>query len=436
MLSSKRSKLAVRLPSAFTGLALALVLAITLPLAGCGLLPGNTQEGETIPPVSAAPTTDLGLGPGTRALSFGPGDKSAPRVSPSGERVAFVLDGYMAEKSLYVQNFRHRTGSDFGAEHAEWLTDEGLAILGQQGEVGAQDTKATSTPNSLFSVQPDGSSSDDSPNVSKIIERVTATGAVPGGGAIAAVTILPEAPEGPTWSRLLLLGGSEEPAKVYLKGVRGSVTGLSVSPDGREAIMAVRRDTADAEGRFEIQTYQFSEGLVSRVARFPSGVEILGAPQWTQGGIHFVAGEVAEPAADDKNPAIYTLYQVPTGSDAPERVRGVGEDFIAASISVSPDGSRLAVVGRRNSSSPTNLYVLDLSSESLEAATTNENMEVKTNPLDLTWTPDGRSVILIARGTLSGPKVYDVPAQSLSSAFYNLYEVPVTDLPVEGEPEG
>jgi Tol biopolymer transport system component len=117
-------------------------------------------------------------------------------------------------------------------------------------------------------------------------------------------------------------------------------------------------------------------------------------------------------------------------------VRGVGEDFIAASISVSPDGSRLAVVGRRNSSSPTNLYVLDLASESLEAATTNENMEVKTNPLDLTWTPNGRSVILIARGALSGPKIYDVPAQSLSSAFYNLYEVPVTDLPVEGDPEG
>lgn len=414
---------------------------LALALAGCELLPGNTREGETIPPVSAGPTTDLGLGPGTRSLSFGPGDKSAPRVSPSGERVAFVLDGYMAEKSLYAQNFRHRTASGFGAEHAEWLTDEGLAILGQQDEVEASDTKATPTLNSLFSVQPDGSSSNDSSSdgssdVSKVIERVTATGAVPGGGAIAAVTIPQESPEGPTWSRLLLLGDSEEPARVYLRGVRGSVTGLSVSPDGREAILAVRRDSAGNEGRFEIQTYRFSESQVSRVARLPSGVEILGAPQWTQGGIHFVAGEVADPAADDRNPAIYTLYRVPTDSDAPEPVPGVGEDFIAASINVSPDGGRLAVVGRRNSSSPTNLYVLDLASETLEAATVNENMEVKTNPLDLTWSPDGRSVILIARGALSGPKIYDVPAQSLSSAFYNLYEVPVTDLPVEGESEG
>jgi hypothetical protein len=44
-------------------------------------------------------------------------------------------------------------------------------------------------------------------------------------------------------------------------------------------------------------------------------------------------------------------------------------------------------------------------------------------------------VILVARGALSGPEVYDGPAQTLSSAFYNLYEVPVTDLPVEGESE-
>jgi hypothetical protein len=114
-------------------------------------------------------------------------------------------------------------------------------------------------------------------------------------------------------------------------------------------------------------------------------------------------------------------------------VRGIGENFVAASIRASPDGQRLAVVGRRNPGSPTNLYVLDLASDTLEAATANENMEVKTNPLDLTWSPDGRHVILVARGALSGPEVYDAPAQTLSSAFYNLYEVPVTDLPVEVE---
>ncbi len=434
MLSRERIRLAATLPAAFTSLA----LALTPMLAGCGLLPGDAREGETIPPASAGTATDLGLGPGVRPLSFGPGDKGSPRVSPSGEKVAFVLDGYVAEKPLYARTSRPRTANNFGAGHAEWLTDEGMAILGPRDETGDRGAGTAPTPSPLFNVRPDGSLSDGSSDVARSVERVTAAGAVPDGGALAAVAVPPESAEEPTSSRLVLLRGSEETARVYLRSIKGSVTGLSISPDGRRAVMAVRRDTGGGEGRFEVQTYQFSEGRASRVARLPVGVEILGAPQWTPRGIHFVAGEAADPAAGDRNPAVYGLYRVPTGSYSytPEPVPGVGEDFVAASIKVSPDGDRLAVVGRRNPGSPTNLYVLDLASETLEAATANENMEVKTNPLDLAWSPDGRSVILVARGALSGPKVYDAPAQSLSSAFYNLYEVPVTDLPVEGESEG
>jgi hypothetical protein len=75
---------------------------------------------------------------------------------------------------------------------------------------------------------------------------------------------------------------------------------------------------------------------------------------------------------------------------------------------------------------------LDLASDTLEAATANENMEIKTNPRDLAWSPEGRSVILVARSALSGPEVYDAPAKTLSSAFYNLYEVPVGDPPAGG----
>jgi len=54
-------------------------------------------------------------------------------------------------------------------------------------------------------------------------------------------------------------------------------------------------------------------------------------------------------------------------------------------------------------------------------------MEIKTNPRDLAWHPEGHSVVLVARGAFSGPEVYDAPAKNLSSAFYNLYEVPVED---------
>jgi Tol biopolymer transport system component len=410
-----------------------LALALTPVFTGCGLI-GDTREGETIPPASARPATDLGLGPGVRPLSFGPGVKGSPRVSPSGEKVAFVLDGYVAEKSLYAQTYLPRTASDFGAGHAEWLTDEGMAILTRQDEAGAGDARTPLAPSALFDVRPDSSSSDGSSDVARSIEKVTAVGAVPGGGAVAAVAVAPESPGELTSSRLVLLQGSEKPASVYLRSIKGFVTGLSISPDGRRAVVAVQRN-AGGEGRFEVQTYEFSEDRASRVARLPKGTEILGAPQWTRGGVHFVAGEATDSATDDRNPADYDLYRVPAGSGTPEQVRGIGEDFVAASINVSPDGQRLAVVGRRNLGSPTNLYVLDLASGTLEAATANENMEVKTNPLDLAWSPDGNHVILVARGALSGPEVYDAPAQTLSSAFYNLYEVPVTDLPVEGESE-
>ena len=417
------------LPAAvFASLALALVPGF----AGCGLI-GDTREGETIPPASSETATDLGLGPGVRPLSFGPGDKGSPRVSPSREKIAFVLDGYVAEKPLYAQVSLPRTASDFGAGHAEWLTDEGIAILTRQDEAGDGGARTPPAPSSLFDVRPDSSSLDDSSDVARSIENVTAVGGVPDGGAVAAVAVAPESIGEPTSSRLVLLRGSKKPASVYLRSIKGSVTGLSISPDGRRAVMAVRRDAGSNEGRFEVQTYEFSEGRASRVARLPEGTEILGAPQWTRRGVHFLAGEASYSAADDRNPADYDLYRVPAGSSTLEQVRGIGEGFVAASIRVSPDGQRLAVVGRRNPGSPTNLYVLDLASDTLEAATANENMEVKTNPFDLTWSPDGDYVILVARGALSGPEVYDAAAQTLSSAFYNLYEVPVTDLPMEVE---
>jgi hypothetical protein len=148
-----------------------------------------------------------------------------------------------------------------------------------------------------------------------------------------------------------------------------------------------------------------------------------------------VAGEADDPETRDASVPHY-LYRVRRGSETPEPVRGVGEDFVVASAIASPDGDRLAVVGRRNPGAPTNLYILDLTSDTLEAATTNQNMEIKTNPRDLAWSPDGRFVILVARGALSGPKVYDAPASTLSSAFYNLYEVPVTNLPAGEDTRG
>ncbi len=441
-----RSNLSRKAPASgrgFATLAAAFAVLILLAPSGCGLLSSNA-EGVAIPPSPTKPTGDLGLGPGVRPLSFGPGDKGSPRISPSGDRVAFVLDGYVIEKPLYAQDARLRTAKGFGAEGAEWLPDESLAILGPADETEEGGAKTASTPRSLFVTRPDDSWSNDSPHVRKFAERVGAAGAVPGAGAVVAALITPPEAGSPgeaSSSRLVLLWGSARPVNIYLGRVEGYVTGLSVSPDGTQAVLAVQRATDDTESReasrFEVQVYRFSEGQARHVASVPEGMEVLGAPQWTPQGIHFVAGEVKDPAETPRagNPSPYALYRVPEGSDAPEPVRGVGENFVAASTNVSPDGERLAMVGRRNTGSPTNLYILDLGSDTLEAATTNENMEIKTNPRDLAWAPDGRSVVLVARGALSGPEVYDAPAETLSSAFYNLYQVPVGDSS-GGGPEG
>ena len=350
-------------------------------------------------------------------MSFGPGGKGSPRMSPSGERISFVLDGRVAEKALYSQDPSLSTGEDLRAEHAEWLPDGTLATLG----VKEEDQRAESAVSrSLFAVSGEDTSTDDR----ELVERVGAAGALPDGGLVVAAEVPPArgAVEEQTESRLMLLEGSETPMKFYLRGIEGRVTGLSVSPDGSQAMLAVLRDHGGGSaGQFEIQVYRFSDGRTSLAARLPEGMEVLGAPQWTPHGAYFVAGD----AASGAEPGPYALYRTVPGSEKPEPVSAVGEGFVAASASVSPDRDRLAVIGRRNPSSPTNLYVLNLDSGTLDVATTNEDMEIKTDPRDLAWSPDGGTVILVAREALSGPAVYDVPAKELSSAFYNLYQVPI-----------
>jgi Tol biopolymer transport system component len=84
------------------------------------------------------------------------------------------------------------------------------------------------------------------------------------------------------------------------------------------------------------------------------------------------------------------------------------------------------VIGRLNPNSPINLYVLDLASEELEDLTINEDMEIKTGPDDLAWSPDGENIAIVARGALSDePRVRAAPADALLDDFYNLYEVSV-----------
>ena len=393
--------------------ALLAVLA-ALPAAGCGS--GEGEEVAIRPAQVGVAEAGPGLGPGVRPLSLGPGDKVSPRVSPSGDRVAFILNGSVLEKPLFARSFGRRTEDSFDAERAEWLSGENLAVLGREAADGSAETGAEG-PTPLFLTRP-GDAPGIPPGLLEISEEVGAVDADPEGKALFAAAEAPLANGAPPAesSKLLVVRGRGQ-VEFYPGTIPGRVTGLSVSPDGRKAVLALAPgEGGETEGRVELLSYRFPQGPPRRVALLREGIELLGSPQWTSRGIHFVAGEKQKG---------FVLYRVPRGSDRPAPVREVGEGFSPAGICASPEGDRLAVVGRRSPDSPTNLYVLDLASGALETATANEDMEIKTNPRDLTWSPDGSYVVLVARGVLSGPETYGAPAASLSSAFYNLYRVPV-----------
>ena len=383
----------------------ALLLCFLLGAASCGFLStaGPVEEDAIEPAAPSAAAANLDLGPGVRPLSLGPGDKSSPSINLSGDRVAFVLDHRVVEKSLYAQDLRRRTAKGFSATNADWLPGEYLAVLGTSTEAGDEGSGF------LLALAPDGP-----PRAEVLAEGVRAVGARADGGAIVAAV----EKDGAT-SALVRVRAGEEAARSFPLALRGDISGLSLSPDGREAAMAVRIESGDDAGRVEIVTYRFSEGLPRRMALLDEGLEVIGAPQATSRGIYFVAGKKGDEEAD------YALYAAPDESGEYEPARGVGEDFVPASIAVSPDGAGLAVLGRRSTRSPTDLYVLDLASDALDAVTANENMEFKTKPGDLAWSPDGSQVLVVARGVLPGPKVYGSPAKDLTGAFYNVYGVPV-----------
>jgi Tol biopolymer transport system component len=374
-------------------------------MAGC------THAGEEVsiaPLVSAAGRVDPGLGPGTRALSSGPGYKGSPSWSPGGDRIAFTVDGYVVDRPTDSEDPRRWTTRDFTAEDTEWISEDTLMILG-----AASPSETEETPSSLYRARAEG----DSLELERVEKEVSAIG--PGRGGL----ILARG-RGAFESRLTLTRGSGDVRRLYSESIKGRVASLSLSPDGDKAVLAVR-PPGDLETS-RLHVFDLRKGRVREITRLDGNQEILGTPQWTGQYLYFVAGVKNTPVDRDGSDPLYEIYRVPEEGGAPEPAPGVGEDFVAASIRASPDGERLAVIGRLNPKSPTNLYVLDPLAEDLTAVTTNEDMEIKTGPDDLAWSPGGESVVVVARGTPSTePEVRAAPAVRLLEDFYNLYEIPV-----------
>jgi Tol biopolymer transport system component len=375
-------------------------------VAGCA----RADEEVSIEPlVPAAGRVDPGLGPGTRALSSGPGYKGSPNWSPGGERIAFTVDGYVVDKPTDSGDLRRWTTRDFIAEDTEWRSDDALMILGAAPPSGSEEISS-----SLYRAQ----AGEYSLELERVEKEVSAIG--PGReGLIFALG------SGTHESGLALTRGGGKINRLYTGPIKGRVATLSLSPNGDEAVLAVR-PPGDHETS-ELYVFDLRKGRGREITRLDGDQEILGTPQWTEKGLYFVAGEKDTSVESDVSEPLYEIYRVPEEGGAPEPAPGVGEDFVAASIRVSPDGERLAVIGRLNPKSPTNLYVLDPHAEVLTAVTTNEDMEIKTGPDDLAWSPSGKSVAVIARGTPSTePEVRAEPADRLLRDFYNLYEIPVS----------
>jgi Tol biopolymer transport system component len=366
------------------------------------------KEVSIAPLVPAAGRVDPGLGPGTRALSSGPGYKGSPSWGPGGDRIAFTVDGYVVDRPTDSEALRHWTTRDFIAEDIEWISEDTLMILGAASPSGTEET-----PSSLYRARAD----EDSLELESIEKEVSAIS--PGrGGLIFALG------RGAFESGLALTRGSGDVRRLYSESIQGRVASLSLSPDGDAAVLAVR-PPGDLETSV-LHVFDLRKGKGREITRLDGNQEILGTPQWTGHYLYFVAGEKTTPVDRDGSAPPYKIYRVPEEGGAPKPAPGVGEDFVAASIRVSPDGERLAVIGRLNPKSPANLYVLDPLAKALRAVTTNEDMEIKTWPDDLAWSPGGESVAVIARGTPSTePEVRAAPADRLLRDFYNLYEIPV-----------
>jgi hypothetical protein len=386
----------------------ALLVGVVLVFAGC--MPAD--EEASIPPLSATEGgADPGLGPGTHALSSGPGYKGSPSWNPRGHRIAFTVDGYVVDKPLNAGEVRRWTTKDFVAEDAEWISENSLAIFGLASGK-APEARMDGAPRSVYRAR----SQEGSLEIEAVATKVLAMSPSPEGeGLIVALET------GAYESELALMRDNGVVDRSGTKPIEGQVTGISLSPDRRKVVLATR--VPGDRPFFELRVLDLQEDVHRRIARLDEDLEVIGAPQWTRRGICYVAGKEEAPGGESSTP-LYDLYRIPPGSDVPEHTPGVGEEFVASSIRVSPDGEQLAVIGRLNPNSPINLYVLETGV--LEALTSNEDMEIKTGPDDLAWSPHGESVAIVARGALSEePRVRPAPADTLLEDFYNLYEVPV-----------
>src|SRR5215204_4337506 len=238
----------------------AVLLVAAVFVAGCA---HADKEVSIAPLVPAAGRVDSGLGPGTRALSSGPGYKGSPSWSPGGDRIAFTVEGYVVDKPTNSGDQRRWTTRDFFAEDTEWVSEDTLMILGAAPAQPTRTREVSNSPDSLYRAR----AGEDSLGLERVGKEVLAIGRGRGGLVFALGS-------GTYQSGIALAREDGEVYRLYTRPIRGRVAALSPSPDGDEIVLAVRPPGLREVSRLSV--FDLWTGETREITRLEGNQEILG----------------------------------------------------------------------------------------------------------------------------------------------------------------
>jgi hypothetical protein len=201
------------------------ILLVSLS-SGCGR-EREVSRIEPSPASRAVNNPELGS-PAVDPLSFGPGDKDSPTWSPAGDRVAFIVDGYVSGKTLSSRDSTRRTIRELGAERVTWsVSGERLVILGgterpdSRGEVHTHPLYVTRGDEGQLKIE-------------SLTKDALAMSAPSGPEPLVAAL-----ESGSGGSKFSAVDARPGELKAYPGTIDGKVAEISVAPGGKRALAAV-----------------------------------------------------------------------------------------------------------------------------------------------------------------------------------------------------